>query len=91
MMLFSKRVHLLYEIDEGADTLRFNDRCGRSFARYQGAWRVFDRDGVTEVLYELVAQPSFDVPEFVLKRVLKRNSEQMIEQLQREISARSAR
>ena len=56
-MLFSKRVHLLLEIDEGADTLRFNDRCGRSSARYQRAWRVFDRDGMTEVLYELVAQP----------------------------------
>jgi hypothetical protein len=29
-----------------------------------------------------------DVPEFLLKRVLKRNSEQMIQQLQREIGAR---
>ena len=91
VLLFSKRVHLVLEINEGADTLRFNDRCGRSFARYEGAWRLFDRNGATEVLYELVAQPSFDVPEFVLKRVLKRNSEQMIEQLQREVAARSAR
>lgn len=91
VMLFSKRVHLLLEIDEGADTLRFHDRCGRSFVRYEGAWRVFDRNGMTEILYELVAHPAFDVPEFVLKRVLKRNSEQMIEQLRREIAARSAR
>jgi carbon monoxide dehydrogenase subunit G len=91
VMLFSKRMHLVLEINEGADTLRFNDRCGRSFVRYEGAWRVYDRNGLTEILYDLVAQPSFDVPEFVLKRVLKRNSEQMIEQLRREIAARSPR
>ena len=91
VMLFSRRVHLVLEINEGADTLRFNDRCGRSFVRYQGVWRVSGQNGMTEILYELVAQPSFDVPEFLLKRVLRRNSEQMIEQLQREIAARSAR
>jgi hypothetical protein len=44
VMLFSKRVNLLLEIDEGADTLRFNDRCGRSFARYQrGFFRLANR------------------------------------------------
>ena len=91
LMMFSKRVHLVLEINEGADTLRFNDRCGRSFARYEGMWRMSGQNGRTEILYELIAQPSFDVPEFVLKRLLKRNSEQMIEQLQREIAARSAR
>ena len=91
LMMFSKRVHLVLEISEGADTLRFSDRCGRSFARYEGMWRMSADNGGTEILYELVAQPSFDVPEFVLKRLLKRNSEQMIEQLQREIAARSAR
>ena len=90
VLLFSKRIHLVLEIDEGANTLRFNDRCGRSFARYEGIWRVSDRNGMTEIQYELVAQPSFDVPEFVLKRLLKRNSEQMIEQLQREIAGRAS-
>jgi ribosome-associated toxin RatA of RatAB toxin-antitoxin module len=91
MMVFSKRVHLVLEISEGADTLRFYDRCGRSFSRYEGVWRVSGQNGMTEILYELVARPSFDVPEFVLKRMLKRNSEEMIEQLRREIAARSVR
>jgi hypothetical protein len=90
-MMFAKRVHLVLEISEGADTLRFSDRCGRNFAKYEGMWRMAADNGRTEILYELVAQPSFDVPEFVLKRLLKRNSEQMIKQLQREIAARSAR
>lgn len=91
LMLFSKRVHLVLEISEGADTLRFRDRCGRSFARYEGVWRTSEENGRTEILYELIAQPSFDVPELLLKRLLRRDSIQTIEQLQREIAARLAR
>jgi len=91
LMMFSKRVHLVLEITEDAHALTFRDRCGRSFARYEGSWRLAGNNGGTEVVYELVARPSFDVPEFLLKRVLKRNSAQMIERLQREIARRPAR
>jgi ribosome-associated toxin RatA of RatAB toxin-antitoxin module len=89
LLMFSKRVHLVLEIREEAGVLRFRDRCTRSFARYEGSWRTTEHNGRTEVLYELIAQPSFEVPEFLLKRLLKRNSTQMIEQLQREIALRS--
>lgn len=90
-MMFSKRIHLVLEITERLDVLRFRDRCGRSFERYEGMWRVSDQNGKTAIVYELIAQPSFDVPEFLLKRLLTRNAAQMIEQLQREIAARSER
>src|SRR5919204_466521 len=90
VMTFSKRVHLVLEIRETADTLEFRDRCGRSFARYEGRWQVLDQKGTTEVQYELTAQPSFDVPEFLVKRVLRRDAVDTIEQLQREIAARSS-
>jgi hypothetical protein len=88
LMMFSKRVHLMLEIVEGSGTLRFRDRCGRSFARYEGQWRADARNGGTVITYELTAQPSFDVPEFILKRLLKRDSAEMVQQLQREIAAR---
>ena len=39
----------------------------------------------------LTAQPSFEVPQFLLKRLLKRDSGEMIDGLRREIAARSAR
>jgi carbon monoxide dehydrogenase subunit G len=91
MMMFSKRVHLVLEITEGADTLRFRDRSGRSFVRYEGSWRLCEENGQTVILYELTAQPSFDVPEFLLKRLLRRDAGQMIEGLRREIAARSGR
>ena len=89
VMMFSKRVHLVLEIDEQADTLVFKDRCGRSFKKYEGAWRLAEHYGQTAVLYELTAEPAFDVPGLVLKRLLRRDSGQMIERLRREIATRS--
>jgi len=89
IMMFSKRVHLVLEIDERPDTLVFRDRCGRSFARYEGAWRIAAaEDGRTIITYELTATPAFDIPGFVLKRLLRRDSAEMIERLQLEIETR---
>ncbi len=91
LMMFSKRVHLVLEITESADTLRFRDRSGRSFARYEGSWELCEENGHTMILYALTAAPSFDVPQFLLKRLLRRDAGQMIEGLRREIAERSAR
>ena len=88
LMMFSKRVHLVLEIVEQPDALIFRDRCARSFVRYEGAWRLSQHDGQTAITYELTAEPSFDVPGWMLKRLLRRDSAQMIERLQLEIAAR---
>ena len=88
-MLFSKRVHLVLEIEEQPAALIFRDRCRTSFVRYEGAWRIAQEEGQTEVVYQLTAEPSFDVPGFVLQRLLRRNSTQMIEGLRREIESRA--
>ena len=80
--MFSKQVHLLLEVTED-DTLRFRDCAARSFSltRARGAVAAgrADRDQ-----YELSAKPSFDVPEFLLKRLLKRDARQMIDRLRHE-------
>jgi ribosome-associated toxin RatA of RatAB toxin-antitoxin module len=88
-MIFSKRVHLVLEIQEQADALIFRDRCAESFVRYQGAWRLSRHDGQTAITYELTAEPSFEVPEWMLKRLLRRDSGEMIERLQKEIATRA--
>ena len=88
-MMFSRRVQLVLEIVEAPDALHFRDRSGRSFARYEGTWRVCEEANGTQITYELTAQPSFDVPEFVLKRLLKRDSAEMIQKLRHEIAVRS--
>jgi ribosome-associated toxin RatA of RatAB toxin-antitoxin module len=87
VMMFSKRVHLLLDISEGAETIRFRDRCGRSFEHYEGAWTVTAAGAErVEVRYELAAKPSFDVPEFLLKRLLRRDAQEMIRRLQDEMT-----
>ena len=88
MMMFSKRVHLLLEVNEETDTLRFRDSCGRSFTVYEGAWRLSAVDGGTAISYELRAKPKFEVPGFLLKRLLTRDAKTMIERLRAEIAAR---
>jgi carbon monoxide dehydrogenase subunit G len=90
LLMFSKRVHLVLEASEEPGTIRFRDTCGRSFARYEGAWKVTQRGNRAAISYELTAKPTFDVPEFVLKRLLKRNAQQMIERLQEEMAARAS-
>ena len=89
MMMFSKKVHLMLEIFEEAGAVRFHDRCGRSFEKYQGAWRVGASGEGSDITYELTAKPSFEVPEFILKRLLKRDSIRTIERLAAEIAARA--
>jgi ribosome-associated toxin RatA of RatAB toxin-antitoxin module len=88
-MLFSKRLHLLLEVREEPGLIRFHDRGGRSFARYEGAWTIADHDGSTRLTYDLTAQPLFDVPEVLLKRLLRRDATQMIARLTAEIEARA--
>lgn len=88
-MLFVKRVHLVLDVREEAASLRFRDRCGQSFKSYEGAWTLSEADSVTVVDYQLSARPSFEVPGFLLKRLLKRDALVMIERLRAEIEGRS--
>ena len=87
-MMFSKPIHLVLEIREGLRNLRFRDRSATSFTRYEGAWTLTEEDGRTHIAYQLTARPSFEVPEFLLKKLLRRDSTAMIEHLQAEIAAR---
>ena len=89
LMMFSKRVHLLLDVEHEEGLIRFRDRCGRSFTRYEGSWRIATLHGRTAITYELTAKPSFDVPGFILGRLLKRNAKKMIEDLRQEIARRN--
>jgi carbon monoxide dehydrogenase subunit G len=87
-LMFSKRIHLVLEVHQAPGTLRFRDRCGSSFSSYQGRWTVTEAGGQTHVAYELTARPAFEVPDFLLRRLLKRDSTRMIQLLTAEIAAR---
>jgi carbon monoxide dehydrogenase subunit G len=91
VMLFSKRIHLRLDVRTSDGTISFRDTSGRSFSKYEGSWRVTEQDGRTIVRYDLRAQPVFDIPAFLLTRLLKRDANQMIERLRAEIAARAGR
>ena len=88
MMMFSKRVHLVLKVSEIDNVIRFEDRCGESFKRYAGSWTIGESGAGTTVTYQLTAEPTFDVPSFILKRLLRRDSRRMIELLQAEVARR---
>lgn len=87
-MMISKRVHVVLDIEEEGQTVRFRDRCGASFERYEGSWTLAEQDGRTTVHYRLIAKPKADVPEFLLKRLLKRDASAMAERLRTTIDTR---
>jgi carbon monoxide dehydrogenase subunit G len=89
VMLFSKRVHLLLDIHEQPESLAFHDTCGASFHSYNGSWRVVPSADGSTVVYTLSAAPAFDVPGFMLTRLLKRDSVEMIDSLQKEVASRT--
>ena len=86
-MVFSRRLHLVLDVKEASSTIEFHDRCGQSFERYEGAWSMAEKDGQTRVAYRLTAKPSFDVPDWLLSRLLKRDAGQMITRLRAQILA----
>ena len=79
----------MLRVSEHEGTIRFRDECGKSFARYEGLWRISAKDGRTAIEYQLGAKPKFEVPAFVLTRLMKRDAIQMIERLQAEITRRA--
>ena len=88
-LLFSKRVHLVLEVNEGAEVIEFRDLCNTSFKRYEGAWTIAASGQETELRYVLTAQPAFGVPGFILRKLLDRDAREMIDALRAEISTRA--
>jgi hypothetical protein len=91
VLFFSKQVRLVLDVQESPATIHFRDRSGASFVRYEGTWTLREHDGHAVIGYELLAEPAFDVPEFILTRLLKRDAGRMIERLQAEIADRATR
>jgi ribosome-associated toxin RatA of RatAB toxin-antitoxin module len=90
-MMFTRTVHLVLDVEESDGTIRFRDGCHKSFAVYDGSWTITPQGSGTELVYELTAKPAFSVPGMVLKRLLERDSREMIDGLRAEITARARR
>jgi ribosome-associated toxin RatA of RatAB toxin-antitoxin module len=91
LLFFSRRIHLVLEILESPGRIEFRDICGKSFVSYLGSWRIEPNGASTKVTYELSARPTAEVPGMIVRRLFSRDVEKTIEQLRREMAARSAR
>lgn len=89
VMLFSKRVYLMLEVQRTADALRFRDTSARSFHRYDGSWHVSRQGPRTIIDYRLTADPSFSVPSFLIRRLLERDAHETLDRLRAEMAARA--
>lgn len=87
LLFFSKTVHLVLDIQETASAVTFRDTCGRSFTTYEGAWRVAALASGARVTYELRARPAFEVPDFLVKRLFRRDAALLIARLRQAISS----
>ncbi len=85
VLFFSKTVKLVLDVREGAHDLRFRDVGGESFELYEGAWHVRRHGNATVVTYQLRARPAFEVPDFLVKRLFRRDAGQLIARLRQAI------
>jgi ribosome-associated toxin RatA of RatAB toxin-antitoxin module len=89
-MMFSKKVHLVLEVEEAQGLIRFRDACHKSFVTYEGSWTISAQDTGTMLAYQLTAKPAFGVPGMVLRKLLDRDAREMIDGLRTEIAARAS-
>lgn len=87
VLLFSKTVHLVLDVHESTTALTFRDTCGRSFETYEGDWQVVATPGGSRVTYRLRARPAFEVPDFLVRRLMKRDADRLITRLRQAISS----
>lgn len=87
LLFFSKTVHLVLDVRETASSVTFRDTCGQSFTTYEGAWHVTATGHGSRVTYELRARPAFEVPDFLVRRLLKRDAAQLMARLRQAISS----
>jgi hypothetical protein len=91
VLFFSRRIHLALRIVETPEVIAFRDTCGKSFVRYEGAWRIVEIGNRVRVTYELVARPTADVPAAIVRRLFSRDVQRTIEQLIQEMDRRALR
>lgn len=87
VLFFSKTVHLVLDIRETTSSVSFRDTCGRSFTLYEGTWQLAATAAGTRVSYRLRAQPAFEVPDFLVTRLFRRDAARLIARLQQALSS----
>jgi carbon monoxide dehydrogenase subunit G len=89
LLFFSRRIVLRLSVREDPmEGLSFRDVLGRDFDAYAGAWTLEDAGDGTRVVYRLRAEPKFHIPPFIVRGVLKREAQDLLRGIRREMLRR---
>ena len=91
MFLFSRRLHTELHIhEEPPRRVLFEDALGRDFRSYRGEWEIESTTAGAIVTYELEADPSFPIPEFVARGLIRSAARELLAEVRTEIERRAA-
>lgn len=90
LLLFRKKLRATLFVEETAPTrILFEDVLGRDFDDYRGEWRIEERPGGVEIVYQVNARPSFSVPDFIARGLFRRTARELLSQVRTEIERRA--
>jgi ribosome-associated toxin RatA of RatAB toxin-antitoxin module len=89
-LLFSKRVHLLLEIEETPPVaIRFRDVARREFTAYEGFWTLEDTVDGLRVSYGVDVQRGFSAPDFLARPFFRKQAESLMRAMRDDILRRA--
>ena len=91
VLIFTKTVHVRLEVLEMPDKQRieFRDILGEDFSKYEGYWQITSQNGQQVVSHHIVFKPTFNVPNWLVNRLFKKDSRKLLDEVQEEIIKRT--
>jgi hypothetical protein len=91
LLFFSKRIHLLLEIEESPPSaIRFRDVARREFASYEGFWTIEEAIGGLRVSYGLDVERGFSAPDFLARKLFRQQAQSLMRIMRDDILRRAA-
>jgi hypothetical protein len=88
--LFSKGLTTRLRVrEEAPSAIHFEDVLHKDFETYRGTWRIEGGEYEVEIVYTLLAQPSFGMPDMVARGAFKKAVRRLIGEVGVEIERRA--
>jgi len=91
LLFFSKRIHLLLEIEESPPgAITFRDVARREFTSYEGFWTIEESVEGLLVSYGIDVERGFSAPDFLARKLFRRQAESLMRVMRDDILRRAA-
>jgi len=89
-LFFTRTARVLLLVRENPPgMIAFEDILHYDFEYYRGSWSVERSGGDSRVVYRLEAKRKFPAPEFIAGRIMRRNAEDLLQEVRAEMLRRS--